>query len=328
MDYDIIVVGAGPAGLSAAVRAAWLGAPAAKYRASILVLEASDRPGGLSLWQPLVVTSPGVFFTKRELKASLTTCERLGVSIRHERVLGLEPAGGDGFEVRTAEGAYRCLSVVVATGCRVGHAGESRLFHRGRIAWFYGDDDLRAIADRMQADAGIRRLCLCGAEGVDAARRLIGSRDALDVSTWAEPPWRSASPPQVQRGRLHDLAVIRADGRLRLRFEREAGALETLAADLLLVDFTSYEATATTLGFLGGAAAPAPGAFLAPRRDMASGPPGLFSAGDANGAPFCVAKAMSEGTVAGFSAYAHVHERRTGRAPNLYPYYPYEVGGA
>src|SRR5215210_293225 len=58
LDYDIVVVGAGPAGLSAAARAAWLATPGATYKARIVVLDAGSPPGGLSRWQPLVVNSP------------------------------------------------------------------------------------------------------------------------------------------------------------------------------------------------------------------------------------------------------------------------------
>ena len=78
-----------------------------------------------------------------------------------------------------------------------------------------------------------------------------------------------------------------------------------------------------TSGFLPPAARRGAGGFLDPARDMATGVPGLFSAGDANGAPFCVAKALSDGTVAGFEAYRHVYQQRFGRQPNLFPYYAY-----
>jgi thioredoxin reductase len=93
----------------------------------------------------------------------------------------------------------------------------------------------------------------------------------------------------------------------------------------MIVDFNAYEATATSTRFLDASVRKQPNAFLDPDRRMATGMPGLFSAGDVNGVPFCVAKAMSDGVVAGYSAYEYVCMQRTGEKPNLFPYYPYEI---
>ena len=93
----------------------------------------------------------------------------------------------------------------------------------------------------------------------------------------------------------------------------------------MILDFNAYEATATSTRFLDASVRKQPNEFLDPDRRMATGTPGLFSAGDVNGVPFCVAKAMSDGVVAGYSAYEYVCLHRTGEKPNLFPYYPYEI---
>ncbi len=325
MDYDIIVVGAGPAGLSAAVRAAWLAAPSASYKARVLVLEASDQAGGLSRWQPLVINTPGVFFTKRELRALLAAGEHFGVEMRFERVLSLRQVNEGMFEVQTAAGCYRTVAAIVATGCRLGHPGESRLFHRKRILWFHGNEHLRQLIDQLDADERIRSVCLAGAEGVAATRRFIGATSSLDIHTWAEPPCSGDIPSDVECGRLVQLRVDPEQPRLQLGFERPDESIVAFAADVLIVDFNAYEARATSVGFLEVGARRQANGFLDPDRAMATGTPGLFSAGDVNGVPFCVAKAMSDGIVAGYSAYEYVCLRRTGERPNLFPYYPYRV---
>ena len=323
MEYDIIVVGGGPAGLSAAARAAWLAAPGATYRARILVLDAGDEPGGLSRWQPLVISSPGVFFTKRELKALLTTCANYGVEIRHERALSLRRCDDGTFEIETPVGVHRSLAAIVACGCRLGHPGEHRLFHKKRILWFYSNEALDHLVGQLKADERIRTVCLCGAEGVGATRRHIGATDALEIHTYAEPPYSGPPAPGIERGRLVHIGID-ADTRLMLRFARPDGTDE-LGADVLLVDFNAYEATATTTHFLHAQVRKQPNGYVDPDRSMATETPGLFCAGDVTGAPFGVAKAISEGTIAGFSAYAYACVRRTGEKPNLFPFYPYEI---
>jgi thioredoxin reductase len=324
LEYDIIVVGAGPAGLSAAARAAWLATPGATYRARILVLDAGDQPGGLSRWQPLVVASPGVFFNKHERRALVTTCEGYGVEMRRERVLALRCKDGV-FEIETASGAYRSLAAIVATGCRLGHPGENRLFHRRRLLWFYSTEALDHVIVQLQADERVREVCLCGAEGVAATRRHIGSPEGLEIRTWAEPPYSQPPSPGIERGRLVHVGVDPEAPRLELRFERADGGTDEFSTDAMLVDFNAYEATATTTHFLQTPVRTQPSGYIDPDRSMAAGTPGLFSAGDVNGTPFGVASAMSDGIIAGFSAYEYVCVKRTGKKPNLFPFYPYEM---
>jgi thioredoxin reductase len=324
VEYDIVVVGAGPAGLSAAVRAAWVAAPAATYRARILVLDAGDAPGGLSRWQPLVINSPGIIFTKRELKALLNACAGFGVEIKQEQVLCLRAVDG-GFEAETRHGSYRTLATILAVGCRIGHPGEHRLFHRNRILWFFGNDMLDRLMAELDANETIETVCLCGAEAVAATRRHLDRPRRIALRAFAEPPYAGPPAAGVERGRLDAVAVDPAQRRLALSFVTEDGRREAFETDILLVDFNAYQKTATSLAFLQATLPRQGNGYLDPKRDMSFDVPGLFSAGDVNGAPFGVAKAVSEGTLAGFAAYGYVCAARTGAAPNLFPFYPYEM---
>lgn len=323
LEYDIIVIGGGPAGLSAAVRAAWVAAPAATYRARVLVLDAGDAPGGLARWQPLVINTPGHVFTKRELKALVTACEAFGVGIRQERVLALRRIDG-GFEATTEHGSYRALAAVIAAGCRLGHPGEHRLFHHNRVLWFHDTPRLDYLMQELDANSTIDTVCLCGAEDVAATQRHLDGPRRLALRTFAEPPYAGPPVPGVARGRLERLAANAAQSRLVLRFAGEDGVQE-FETDVLIVDFNAYQKRAASLGFLEPAVRRLANGFVDPDRDMHCDVPGLFAAGDATGAPFGVVKAMSEGTLAGFAAYDYVCRARTGAAPNLFPFYPYEI---
>ncbi len=126
--YDIIIVGAGPAGLSSGIYASRLGA-------KTLILEKLN-PGGQITLSSEIENYPGVCEPKSGIEFMACWPEqakRFGAEIKSEEVTKIIP-NEKKYKIKTHNNEYEAKAIIVATGAtpkRAGFEGEEEFIGRG-----------------------------------------------------------------------------------------------------------------------------------------------------------------------------------------------------
>ena len=125
--YDIAIVGAGPAGMSAAIYACRAGLSALVFEGEVC--------GGQMILTPEIENYPGLPGTSGAVLASAMRQQMLslGATLVERRVKAAEKTA-DGFRLTAGKATYDARTVVLATGAvrrSLGVPGEDRLAHRG-----------------------------------------------------------------------------------------------------------------------------------------------------------------------------------------------------
>ena len=283
--YDIIVVGGGPAGLSAAI----YGRRAEK---SVLVLEKNGF-GGQIAWSPKVDNFPGVPEVSGAELADRMFSQALGLGADAElaEVTAVSPAPG-GFTVSTPDGDYAAKAVVLATGAqhrKLGIDREDELAGNGVCycavcdGAFYKD---RPVAVAGGGDAALQDALLLA--NVCSQVYIIHRRDEFR----AEAANVSAVLSRGNITRLMNSRVVALEGEGELSGivveDKATGERRSIAVDGLFVA-VGYEAANSAFAPI--AKLDAAGWFTA-GEDCAAGTPGVFAAGD------CRAKTVRQLTTA------------------------------
>jgi thioredoxin reductase (NADPH) len=125
-DYDVIIIGAGPAGLAAGIYAKRAGL-------ECVVLE-KGVPGGQVLTSPNIENYPGFpEISGMKLMDLMAEHAKRYVEIKEgEEVLRVK--GGEKFEISTASGRYTCRAIILTTGSshrKLGVRGEEGMTGKG-----------------------------------------------------------------------------------------------------------------------------------------------------------------------------------------------------
>lgn len=321
--FDVAVLGGGPAGLSAAVRAAWVEAVQGRRALGlrVLLVEACESLGGFARWRPVMTYSPESYFTRRDLEILRDSCVSQGVTVVHEEVEAVT-RHPDGYVVRTSRGERLGSCVVLACGLKRAFDAEPLLYQKGRLLFVPARARAQLTACvRELEESGVREIVVYGARRTRAMREAMAVAAGRARVRWVEEAGdaRDAASDTIV-GRIDGMGVDAEGVWLRLARGPEAG--ELVRADVLFIDSDSYVNGCVSSACVGALGLGTKDGFVTTDKEMRTNLPGFFAAGDVTGPPLGMAKALGEGMVAGLSAYRFVYERRFGSPPDLFPFYP------
>ena len=302
--YDILIVGGGPAGLTAAIYAARAGK-------TVAVLE-RETPGGQIVSAPLVENYPGILsISGAELAQKMTEqAKSLGAELLSAEATGLSKTQ-NGFLVSCADGALEARTVILATGAshrKLGLSQEDALTGCG-ISYcavcdgaFYDGADVAVVGggDTALQDAlFLANTC--------RSVTLIHRREAFRASAMLVSRAEKQENIRLLRSRTVQ-RLIRSEDALQgvELLHTETGQTERLNVDGLFIAVGQAPQSAPFLD----AIAAEDGSYLA-GEDTKTSLPGVFAAGDGRKKQVRqLTTAVSDGAAAALAACRYLEEQR------------------
>lgn len=279
---DLLIVGSGPAGISAALTAAARGLDFLWFGSEALSPKIAQAPE--------IANYPGLCrITGPEFQAALQAQIReMGLEIRRERIDSIFPMG-DYFTACVNENMYDARAVLLAVGVSTAGtvSGESDLVGQG-VSYC-------ATCDGALYRGKTVAVVSTNPEFEEEVEFLAGLAGKTYVS-------RSYAVPAGARGEAlpaFPTGIRRENGRLTVSY---ADGERMVDGIFFLKDSVSPAVLLRGLAM--------DGAHIAVNRDLETNIPGCFAAGDCTGRPYQYTKAVGEGNVAVHTAIRYLKQRK------------------
>jgi thioredoxin reductase (NADPH) len=295
-DYDVIILGTGPAGLQAAIHAA-------RKKVSVLVLGKETKS---SLFHAHVENFCCIFNITGEemLNVGRQQAANFGADLLDEDVLNILPDGQQ-FKIISESGTeLTCSALIVATGTarnKLGAPGEKEFLGRGVSycvecdANFFKDEDVAVVGGASAAVGGALTL-------LDYAKTVNLIYDKLDVTDTLAAELNKSDVVIHENAKVKKISGDTAVKEIIL----EDGSRIPVAGAFIELGARGVMELAGHIGIQFDDEMK----YIETNKKMETNVPGVYAAGDICGPPWQMAKAVGEGCVAGIAAATYAKKSK------------------